>query len=152
LKDKFAVIGAGNAGAALAAHLKLLGKQVSLYDVVESQLAPILENDNTLSLTGNISVTGPAKIDAVSMNLAEMVQDAEMIICTTPAHVHKYVARDLSSLLKPGQILVLNPGRTCGVMEVRKVLQEQGCIADVCVVETQTILYACRRKGAEVKV
>jgi opine dehydrogenase len=86
------------------------------------------------------------------MNLAEMVQDAEMIICTTPAHVHKYVARDLSSLLKPGQILVLNPGRTCGVMEVRKVLQEQGCIADVCVVETQTILYACRRKGAEVKV
>ena len=33
-----------------------------------------------------------------------------------------------------------------------KILQEQGCQADVTVVESQTILYACRRDGATVNV
>ncbi len=150
--NKFAVIGAGNAGSTVAAHLKLLGKEVSLYDVIESQLAPIIENNNTVTLTGNINVTGEAKIDLVTMNLAEAIAGAELIVCTTPAHVHKFVAKDLASCLVSGQILMLNPGRTGGVLEVRKVLQKQGCQADVTVVEAQTVLYACRRDSATINV
>ncbi len=150
--NKFAIIGAGNAGSTVATHLKLLGKEVRLYDVIESQLAPIIENNNIVTLTGNINVTGDAKIDLVTMNLAEAIEGTELIICTTPAHVHKFVAKDLASCLVSGQILMLNPGRTGGVLEVRKVLQKQGCQADVTVVETQTILYACRRDGATINV
>ncbi|MFC1849922.1 NAD/NADP octopine/nopaline dehydrogenase family protein [candidate division CSSED10-310 bacterium] len=149
---KFAVIGAGNAGSTLAAHLKLLGQEVSIYDVVESQLAPIIKNDNTVNLTGNIEVSGPAKIDLVTMDLAEAIAGAELIICTTPAHVHKFVAKDLAGCAQSGQILMLNPGRTGGVLEVRKVLQEQNCQADILVVESQSILYACRREEATIKV
>ena len=118
--NKFAVIGAGNAGSTIAAHLKLLGKEVNLYDVIESQLTPITENNNTLTLTGNLNVTGAAKIDMVTMNLAEAIENADLIICTTPAHVHKFVAKDLGPFLASGQILMLNPGRTGGVLEVRQ--------------------------------
>ncbi len=150
--NKFAVIGAGNAGSTVAAHLKLLGKEVSLYDVIESQLAPIIENDNIVTLTGNINVTGKAKIDLVTMDLTKAIEGAELIICTTPAHVHKFVAKDLASCLVSGQILVLNPGRTGGVLEVRKVLQEQGCQAEVTVVEAQTVPYACRRDDNTINV
>ncbi len=149
---KTAVIGAGNAGSTVAAHLKLLGNDVSVYDVIESQLAPIIDNNNTVTLTGNINITGEATIDLVTMNLAEAIEGAELIICTTPAHVHKCVAKDLASCLVSGQILMLNPGRTGGVLEVRKVLQQHGCQADVTVVEAQTILYACRRDGATINV
>ncbi len=150
--SKIAVIGAGNAGSTVAAHLKLLGKDVSLYDVAENQLIPILESGNTVHLSGALDVSGEARIDLVTMNISEAVEGAELIICTTPAHVHKFVAKDLAPHLVSGQFLLLNPGRTGGVLEVRKVLEEQGCRADVTVVEAQTILYACRKDGANINV
>ena len=149
---KFAVIGCGNAGATVAAHLTLLGEKVSIYDVSEAQLAPIIANDNTITLQGNIDITGEAKIDLVTMDLAQAIEGAELIICTTAAHVHKHVAKDLIPHLKDGQIILLNPGRTGGVLEFRKIFKEGNCQADVLVVESQTILYACRRDGAVVNV
>ncbi len=150
--SKFSVIGCGNAGATVAAHLKLLGENVSIYDIAESQLAPIIDNDNIITLQGNIDVTGDAKIDLVTQDLAEAIDGAELIICTTAAHVHKHVAKDLIPHLKDGQIILLNPGRTGGVLEFRKIFKEGNCRADVLVVESQTILYACRREGAIVNV
>ncbi|MFC1746606.1 NAD/NADP octopine/nopaline dehydrogenase family protein, partial [Candidatus Riflebacteria bacterium] len=150
--NKFAIIGAGNAGCTMAAHLKLLGNEVSLFDVVETQLSSIIENDNSITLSGNPEVTGTARIDLVSMNLAEAIKGAQLLICVTPAHIHKFVAKALASCLESGQILLLHPGRTGGVLEVRKVLKEQNCQADVLVVEAQTLLYACRRQGAEVNI
>ncbi len=149
---KFAVIGCGNAGAAVAAHLTLLGEKVSIYDIADSQLAPIIANDNTITLQGKIDVTGEAKIDLVTQDLAAAIDGAELIICTTAAHVHKHVARDLIPHLKDGQIILLNPGRTGGALEFRKIFQEGNCQADVLVVESQTILYACRRDGAVVNI
>jgi opine dehydrogenase len=149
--NKFAVIGAGNAGSTVAAHLKLLGKEVSLYDVSEEQLKPIIENDNRLELTGNIDIKGEARIDLVTMDLALAITDAQLIICTTPAHVHKFVAKDLAALIQPEQIVMLNPGRTGGALEFKKILKENGQ-SDILVVESQTILYACRRQGTTVNV
>lgn len=149
---RFAVIGCGNAGAAVAAHLTLLGETATLYDIADNQLAPIIANDNTITLQGNIDVTGAAKIALVTKDLGEAVDGAELIICTTAAHVHKHVARDLIPHLKDGQIILLNPGRTGGVLEFQKIFREGGCKADVLVVESQTILYACRREGAVVNI
>jgi len=148
---KYAIIGAGNAGLAMAAHLKQIGGEVSLYDVVETQLTPVIENDNTIIVTG-IDLGGSQKIDQVTMNLAEAVEGAELIICVTPAHTHKFVARDLAEHLVSGQILLLHPGRTGGVLEVHKVLQAQKCQADVLVMEAQTLLYAARKEGASVNL
>lgn len=146
---KFSIIGAGNAGLAMAAHLKQVGGKVSLYDVVETQLTPILDNDNVITATG-IDLAGEYQIDQVTINLAQAVEGADLIICVTPAHTHKFVARDLASHLASGQILLLHPGRTGGVLEVKHILKQQNCHADVLVVEAQTLLYASRKEGATV--
>ncbi len=150
--EKCAIIGAGNAGYALAAHLKLLGCNVSLYDIVDSQLEGAIENDNTILLEGNIDVIGPAKIDLISKDLEKTVEGAELIICVTPANTHKYVAKDLAKYIKSGQIILLHPGRTGGAIEVKKIIEEENDKADIVVVEAQTLLYACRKDGYKVNV
>jgi opine dehydrogenase len=148
---KFAIVGAGNAGLAMAAHLKQLGGHVSLYDVVEAQLTPIVENDNVITLTG-VALAGDYQIDQVTMNLAKAVDGADLIICVTPAHTHKFLARDLAAHLVSGQILLLHPGRTGGVLEGRHVLDAAECQADVLVMEAQTLLYAARKEGSVVNL
>ncbi len=40
----------------------------------------------------------------------------------TPSSAHRDVAAGLASYLQDGQIVVLNPGRTCGAIEFAKVL------------------------------
>jgi opine dehydrogenase len=150
--DKYAIIGAGNAGCAVAAHLKQLGHEVSLCEISGAQLTPIVENDGTITVTGQADLAGEVQIDLVTMNLAEAIEGAKLIICVTPAHTHKFVAQDLAACLGSGQILMLQPGRTGGVLEVRKVLKEQACQADVLIVEAQTVLYACRREGTSVNI
>jgi opine dehydrogenase len=42
---------------------------------------------------------------------------------------------------------VLHPGRTCGAIEVYKVLQDMGCKADVTIAEAETFIYASRSDG-----
>jgi opine dehydrogenase len=146
---KFAIIGAGNAGLAMAAHLKHIGATVSLYDVVEAQITPIIDHNNVISVNG-VGFTGDFKIDQVTLDLAKAVNGADLIICVTPAHTHKFVARDLAAHLVAGQMVLLHPGRTGGALEVRNILQAAGCQADVLVMEAQTLLYASRKDGASV--
>lgn len=146
------VLGGGNAGAAVAAHLKLLGHKVRLYDAFPAAIKDIIDNGNVIDLGGNLSVQGQARIDKVTLDLAQAVQGAEILICATPAHVHKLLARDVAPYLQPDQTLVLYPGRTGGVLEFRKVLVENGGTAEALIVETQTIAYACRKTGASVNV
>lgn len=149
---RFAILGGGNAGATIAAHLKLMGYTVSLYDAFAAAIQDIQQNNNTIHLEGNLSVTGAAKIDVVTLDLQQAMHHADIMICTTPAHIHKLLARDVARHLKSNQVVVLYPGRTGGVLEFRRVLQENGGPADALVVETQTIAYACRKTGASVHV
>ena len=60
---KFAIIGAGNAGSTITAHLKKQNVVVSLYDVSENQLEPILANDNVVTISGHDDLAGDARID-----------------------------------------------------------------------------------------
>jgi opine dehydrogenase len=41
----------------------------------------------------------------------------------------------------------LHPGRTCGAIEFRKVLKDEGCTADVTLAEAETFIYASRSDG-----
>lgn len=155
----FAIVGAGNAGCAFAAHLKLLGHEVRLYDAFEQQLSAIQDAGNTIEFGGNVSLPGTGtsfrtreRIDYVGSDLKTAVAGADLILCTAPAHAHRLVARELATCVAADQIVVLNPGRTCGAIEVQQVLKEQGAPDGVVVVEAQTLLYACRRNGAAVHV
>lgn len=148
----FAIIGAGNAGCAFAAHLKLLGHETRLFDVIPEQLKGIQDGGNTLRLEGNLPVQGEAKIDLVTDDIAAAIEGVDLIMCTAPAHFHRAVAKELAPHLGPGQIVMLNPGRTCGALEVQQVISGSGGPEDVLVVEAQTLVYACRRTGCDVHI
>jgi opine dehydrogenase len=144
------IIGAGNAGCAMAAHLKQLGCEVALYDVMAGQLESLLQNDNRLTLNGDLE--GEVQIDVVSTDLAEAMAGTDLVICTTPAHVHRAVAKSLAPHLSVGQAVLLHPGRTCGALEFHNVLAENGGSMEVPILEAETLLYACRREGNSVHI
>ncbi len=53
---RFAVLGAGNGGQALAAHLTLLGQDVSLYDIDQDRPAIICQAEISFGIHGTYSL------------------------------------------------------------------------------------------------
>jgi opine dehydrogenase len=64
-----------------------------------------------------------------------------------PSSAHAEVAKAMAPYLHDGQIIILHPGRTCGAIEVAKMLCDAGCVADVTVAEAGTFIYASRADG-----
>ncbi len=138
---KFCVIGAGSGGRAFAAYLSSKGFQVSLYNRSYSRIADIKK-------AGGITAFGCLKgfypIRLVTQNLQLAVSDANIILIVVPASAHESIAKKLAPFLKNGQIILLNPGRTFGAIEVKKIIGERRKDLSIFVGETQTLLFTCR--------
>lgn len=137
-----AVIGAGNGGQAIAGHMAAKGHEVRLYARRQEQV------DN-LKMKGEIRLTGKlngiaGKLALVTNNIADVIVDADLIMVATTASAHKTLAQIMAHYLTDGQYIVLNPGRTCGALEFRKTLIENGCNKRLYIAEAQTLVYACR--------
>jgi opine dehydrogenase len=145
IKPRFAIIGAGNGGHAFAAHLTLLGYQVNLYDIDPKRV-------QELKVTGNIqakgAVEGEASIHLITNDIGKAVQGTDVIMIVIPSVYHASIAKAMAPYLADNQIIVLNPGATGGALEVRNVLQQEGCKATTIIAETNTLLYACRSPKA----
>jgi opine dehydrogenase len=144
---RYAVIGAGHGGKAMAAHLALSGFDVTLFDRLP-------ENIEAIKTRGGITLdsfeTGPrgfGEIACVTSDIQEAVRNRDIIMVVVPAYAHRDIAYNVAPYLRDGQIVVLNPGRTLGSVEFRKVLHDQGCAAKIIVAETQTLIYASRSEG-----
>jgi len=144
---RFTVMGAGHGGKAMAAHLGLMGFDTSLYNRTFEHVAAIHE-------LGGIDLVGYegdkrefGRLTRVTSNLAEALENTDMIMVVVPSSAHAELAKGMAPYLKDGQIVVLHPGRTCGAIEVAKVLRENGCTADVIVAEAETFIYASRSDG-----
>jgi opine dehydrogenase len=83
----------------------------------------------------------------VTSDIEIAVKNSHLIMLVVPAFAHAELARKMSPFLEDGQIIVLNPGRTFGALEFRKVLIESDCVANVVIAEAQTFLYASRSDG-----
>ncbi len=142
--NSFAVLGAGNGGQAMAAYLALQGYKVNLYNRSEERIEAAKKTGG-ITLSGVF--TGFGKLQSITTNLAKALENSEIIMVVTPAVAHKFIARMASPLLKDGQIIVLNPGRTGGALEFYNTLKENKCKADVIISETQTFIYASRIIG-----
>lgn len=140
LKD-IAVIGAGNGGQAIAGHLASMGLTVRLYDRNKDKVEE-LNKLQQISLSGAVNARGTLKF--ASTDLGEVVRGAELIMVTTTATAHADLASKLAPILIDNQIIVLNPGRTCGAIEFRNTLEINGLSHRVYVAEAQTLVYACR--------
>lgn len=138
---KIAVIGAGNGGQAFAGYLSYLGHEVSLYDIDQEIIASIKEKGQ-IELCGCIK--GVGRLKCATIDIAEAVKGAEIVMVTTVANAHSAVARNVAPYIEDGQVIILNPGRTCGALVFKQTLKECGCTKHYYLGEAQTLVYACR--------
>jgi opine dehydrogenase len=145
--ENYTVIGAGHGGKAMAAHLALMGLQVTLFNRTFDHIAALKARGGIELESAEGGPHGFARLALATSDVAEALQDAQVIMVVVPSSAHSDIASKLTPHLKDGQIILLHPGRTCGAMEFRKVLDDTGCKADVTVAEAETFIYASRSDG-----
>jgi opine dehydrogenase len=144
MDGSIAVLGAGNAGRALAGDLARLGAEVLLWNRTPDHIAEIADVGR-IELEG--AVTGFGKLKLVTSDVAEVLAEADLVMVCVPAFAHRDVARACAPHLRPGQIVVLNPGRTFGALEFLDELRNQQSEPDIVVAETATFIFASRSSG-----
>jgi opine dehydrogenase len=145
--ENYTVVGAGNGGKAMAAHLALMGFEVVLYNRTFENVAAIKARGGIDLESAEGGPHGFAKLSLATSNINEALKDAEMIMVVVPSSAHADIAKSVAPHLRDGQIIVLHPGRTCGAIEFVKVLKDRGCEADVTVAEAETFIYISRSEG-----
>lgn len=138
---KIAVIGAGNGGQAIAGYLGLTGYDVSLYDIDAPKIEE-LQKKGGIELEGRIK--GFGKVGCITTDIEEAVKGAAIIMVTTVANAHRAVAKSLAPYVEAEQVIILNPGRTCGALVFKQTLADCGCTKRYYLGEAQTLVYACR--------
>lgn len=147
MADKYTVMGAGHGGKAMAAHLALMGASVALWNRTFEHISMIQKRGGIELESTEIGAHGFGKLELVTSDIAEAIAFAEVIMVVLPSSAHADVARAAAPFLQNGQIVILHPGRTLGALEFAKVIQDNGCVADVTVAEAETFIYASRAEG-----
>ncbi len=142
----FAVLGAGHGGLAMAGHLALKGFEVRLFNRTPERLEPIRRRGaiELIAHDGEELPRGIGPLKVATSDMEEAIRGADIIMLAVPATGHAWLAEAMAPHLADGQIIVLNPGRTGGALEVHHILREKRVQADVIVAEAQTFLYASR--------
>ncbi|MEC2159746.1 NAD/NADP-dependent octopine/nopaline dehydrogenase family protein [Virgibacillus halodenitrificans] len=113
---KYAVVGGGNTGQAIASYLALNKEKVKLYTRNAERAERISRNG--LEIKGVYS--GYINLE-VHTSIEEVIQDTEIIIISTTADGHKPIIRKLKPLLKNDQTIVFIPGYWAAV-ECKQIL------------------------------
>lgn len=138
-----AVLGAGNGGCAAAADLTLRGFEVTLYNRSRARLEPIAAQRG-IHISGAAG-DGFAEVASLTDNLAEAVAGAEVLVLCLPTSALADLAPALGKLLRPDQIVVLNPGHMGSLYLRRAALAHS--VNELFLCETATLTYACRMDG-----
>ena len=138
---KIAVLGAGNGGQAMAAYLALQGNQVNLYNRSYARIRKVKELGG-IYLEGVIE--GFGSLNKVTVDIAEAIEDVQLIMIITPAIAHRYLAKELAPYLNDNHKIVLNPGRTGGALEFYNTLRSNNCNTNCIISEAQTFIFASR--------
>ncbi|MCR4417588.1 MAG: NAD/NADP octopine/nopaline dehydrogenase family protein [Ignavibacteria bacterium] len=145
-KPKFAVIGAGHGGLAMAGHLAIMGFEVNLYNRSEERLWGV-KSTGGIRIESDFGLEGFGEIRIATTDMKEAIENVDIIMVVVPATAHRFIAEQMGPHLKDGQIIVLNPGRTFGALEFKQVLNSMNIKTDVILAETQTFIYASRAIG-----
>ena len=140
-KTTFCVIGTGNGGLAMAGYLSMIGYSVNLYNRTHEKILPLIENPE-ITITGEENGTG--RLNKATSNIEEAIRGVDIIMVTIPAIGHYLMAKEMAPYLEDGQIIVLNPGRTGGALNVYETLLRERKRNNVIVAEAQTLIYAAR--------
>ena len=140
-KLSFAVLGAGCGGQAIAGYLALRGHDVALYNRSHSRIAAF-RNRGCIELCDRIS--GFGALSYIGTDLAAAMVGRDVIMIVTTATAHRPLAQKMAPHLRDGQVILLNPGRTFGALEVSHTIRQAGCTADVVIGEANTLIYVSR--------
>ncbi|MFQ5793449.1 MAG: NAD/NADP octopine/nopaline dehydrogenase family protein [Candidatus Bipolaricaulia bacterium] len=136
-----AILGAGNGGCAAAADLTLRGFNVTLCNRSRERLEPLVRRGG-VEFQGGLG-EGFVPVERITIDVAEAIHGADLILITVPATGHRFYAERIASSVKPDQLIVLNPGSTGGALHVASVLAEHQA-PPVTVAELNTLTYVCR--------
>ncbi|MBQ6294186.1 MAG: NAD/NADP octopine/nopaline dehydrogenase family protein [Lachnospiraceae bacterium] len=109
---KIAMLGAGNAGCAVAADLTMHGHEVTLiktsHAMHDDNFNFLLENQGKMTLNefGEIK---SANIHKVTRDVSE-IRGAEVVIIYIQTNFHEQLIERIAPYLEDGQILLINPG------------------------------------------
>ncbi len=142
MNNKITIIGGGNNGLTMAAHLAINGHDVCLWNRTAKTIEKILST-HEIKISGKLN--GIAKLKNATISMEEAVKDTRFIFITQPAHTHCELAVKMAPYLTPDSIIVLNPGRTFGALEFYNTLKNCNCKNMPLIAETQTIIYTCRK-------
>ncbi len=140
---KFCVIGAGNGGRAFASYLSAKGYPVNLYNRSLTRIIDICKKGG-IKASGELNGFFP--LNLVTQNLESAVKDVDVILIVVPASAHKEIAKEIAPYITQDQILLLNPGRTFGAVEFRRIIEKNGISFSTFIAETQTLLFTSRQQ------
>ncbi|MDR7519736.1 MAG: NAD/NADP octopine/nopaline dehydrogenase family protein [Armatimonadota bacterium] len=142
-RSAIAILGAGNTGQGLAGILASQGEEVRLYDRSERSLEPIREAGG-IHLRHAVEGFGRPQVLTTEMEVA--VAGADLVMITVPAYGHRVISQILARHIRPGQIVVFQPGSLGSALEFDNMVAERGSDGIV-VAETETCLYTSRIAG-----
>ena len=144
---RFAVIGAGHGGKAMAAHLALMGFPTVLYNRTPEHIAAIRELGYIDLESYEGGPRGRGKLKKTTSDISEALENVDIVMVVVPSSAHRDIAKICAPHLKNEQIVILHPGRTCGAIEFAKELRENHCPAEPIIAESETFIYASRSDG-----
>jgi opine dehydrogenase len=144
--ESIAVIGAGNGGHAMAAHMSLKGLPVRFYELPRfaDNIRPAQERGG-IELTGVVG-EGFARLELVTTNIAAAIKGVSHIFVVTQALAHEEVAKLCAPYVEESQTIILFPG-SGGALQVAKTFRDKGVTDKVYIAEGVTLPYCCRLKG-----
>src|SRR5947209_10253101 len=144
---QYSVIGAGNGGTAMAAELALLGREPVLFEHEEfaDRIRPLLELggiyvESRIGHFAGGAGTHLAPLHRITTDLREAAQ-AEIVIVVVPGQHQEALARRMAPHLRPGQLVLLNPGGVGGTLVWARILREAG-VDGVLLAQAADLLYA----------
>ncbi|MCD6435944.1 MAG: NAD/NADP octopine/nopaline dehydrogenase family protein, partial [Clostridiales bacterium] len=139
--EKFAVLGCGNGGKAVAAELAHNGASVSIFEAIPNEGFRKLEKEKSITLTGTMNFK--ADIDIVTENLKEAIEGRSVIMVVVPSFAHESMFKLLIPLLSDGQHVVVVPGNYSTFL-LKKLMKDMNVSVDITISETASLPYACR--------
>lgn len=141
MNKTWAIIGGGNGGQTIAAHLGTLGQRVRLYDVVQSTVDAINAKGG---IQAHHAVEGFGKLEFATTDMKRVMEGADIVMLVLPSLYHKNITQQMVPYLKDGMVVLLHPESSAGAIAFRKVMSDMGCTADVVVGAASTLMYSTR--------
>jgi opine dehydrogenase len=142
---KIAVLGGGNGSLAAAGDFALQDHEVRLWRRDKAAVAAHREFGSRITVRDH---TGrhDGKLALVTTDIAKAVEDAELILCPTPAFAQTDIAKQLGPHLHDGQVVFLPPA-TFGSVIFASAAHDAGNRARVSFAETGTLPWLTRKHG-----